>query len=205
MSADPFDATVFEPATLHKYLYANADPLNKVDPAGLEFSLNTSLAAISGSVTVALSNFGARLSNAFSQGGPVLGEFFQSIGRFAQGRGMDVVQAFQRVNPQLLIEEGKAAGPRVIDMFVRFGQRAAYIEVKWGLPWRAGESMTRLVGQVNAAIAAGEGQVVVWAMRLPTPQQVNLVVRELGANASRVQFVYGIDAWIEWTRRFVGM
>ena len=205
VSADPFDETVFEPATLHKYLYSNADPLNKFDPTGLEFNLNASLTAISGTVTVALSNFGARLSNAFSQGGPVLGEFFQSIGRFAQGRAVDVVQAFQRVNPQLLIEEGKAAGPRVIDMFVRFGQRAAYIEVKWGLPWRVGESMTRLVGQVNSALEAGEGQVVVWAMRLPTPQQVALVARELGENASRVQFVYGIDAWIEWTRRFVGM
>ena len=97
------------------------------------------------------------------------------------------------------------AGPRVIDLFVRFGQRAAYIEVKWGLPWRLGESMTRLDGQVNAAIAAGEGEVVVWALRAPTQAQVDLVLRELGTNASRVQFVYGFEAWIAWTARFVGM
>jgi len=31
----------------------------------------------------------------------------------------------------------------------------------------------------------------------------NLVVRELGQKASQVQFVYGLDAWIEWMEAFV--
>jgi RHS repeat-associated protein len=34
MSRDPLDGQAKIPATLHKYLYAQGDPLNKVDPSG---------------------------------------------------------------------------------------------------------------------------------------------------------------------------
>ena len=35
ISADPFAGNIFEPASLHKYLYANLDPVNNTDPSGL--------------------------------------------------------------------------------------------------------------------------------------------------------------------------
>src|SRR4029079_7144487 len=40
-SADPLDPTASDPASLHRYLYAYADPVNRVDPTGLfgDFSL----------------------------------------------------------------------------------------------------------------------------------------------------------------------
>ena len=38
-SMDPFEGRNSDPPTLHKYLYAAADPLNKVDPNGQEYSL----------------------------------------------------------------------------------------------------------------------------------------------------------------------
>ncbi|PQQ65382.1 hypothetical protein B9R14_00410 [Acetivibrio saccincola] len=34
ITADPFGGFMFEPLSLHKYLYANADPVNKIDPSG---------------------------------------------------------------------------------------------------------------------------------------------------------------------------
>ncbi len=34
---DAFEGSIFEPLTLHKYLYAGADPLNKFDPSGNSF------------------------------------------------------------------------------------------------------------------------------------------------------------------------
>lgn len=37
-TADSFEGSPFDPLSLHKYLYANADPLNRRDPSG-EFSL----------------------------------------------------------------------------------------------------------------------------------------------------------------------
>jgi RHS repeat-associated protein len=34
LSRDPLDGYIGEPATLHKYLYANGDPVNLTDPSG---------------------------------------------------------------------------------------------------------------------------------------------------------------------------
>src|SRR5208283_1223625 len=36
LSRDPEDGKITDPATLHKYLYANGDPINGVDPMGRE-------------------------------------------------------------------------------------------------------------------------------------------------------------------------
>ena len=201
---DPWAGNPFDPQTLHKYLYAAADPHNRVDPTGRE-SLPASLTALSGAITVALSNFGGQLAGAFRQGGPVLGQFFQSIGRFAQDKAVETLRAFAQANSGLVLEEAKRAGTRVIDIFVRFGNRSAYIEVKWGLPWRSGEALNRLAAQVEAMAVAAEGQIVLWTMRLPTPAQQRLVERALGENAKRVTFVHGFDGWVAWTRSFLGM
>jgi RHS repeat-associated protein len=39
ISADPFDGSLSDPFSLHKYLYANADPVNATDPSGRQTSL----------------------------------------------------------------------------------------------------------------------------------------------------------------------
>jgi RHS repeat-associated protein len=38
-SVDPFEGRIFDPPTLHKYLYAGADPVNKIDPSGRELTV----------------------------------------------------------------------------------------------------------------------------------------------------------------------
>jgi RHS repeat-associated protein len=38
MSIDPLEGVLFEPITLHRYLYAGDDPLNNADPSGEEFA-----------------------------------------------------------------------------------------------------------------------------------------------------------------------
>jgi len=44
---DPLSGSDFDPPTLHKYLYAASDPVDKVDPSGREYSL-ASLTTVSG-------------------------------------------------------------------------------------------------------------------------------------------------------------
>jgi RHS repeat-associated protein len=44
LTMDPFAGSVFDPASLHRYLYAGADPVNAHDPTG-EFTLNDLLIA----------------------------------------------------------------------------------------------------------------------------------------------------------------
>lgn len=50
---DPFRGSSVEPVTLHRYLYAGGDPVDRTDPTGLDFGLSTSLASLSISFTIA--------------------------------------------------------------------------------------------------------------------------------------------------------
>jgi hypothetical protein len=201
---DPWSGLIFEPATLHRYLYAAEDPVNKIDPTGLDFSLSSSLTALSGAVTVALANFGARIAPAFSQGGPVLGQLFQDIGRYAQTTGFQVLQYYQRVRPGLQVFPDQRAGTRVIDAVLKLGDRTAWLEMKYGLPWKWGEPLVRLVDQVKQALATGEGEVIVWSLKEPVVRQLNLVKDALGNDATRVRLVHGVQGLWTWLVEFFG-
>ena len=48
---DSYEGTKYEPLSLHKYLYAGGDPVNKVDPSGLESSVGL-LGALGGRNTI---------------------------------------------------------------------------------------------------------------------------------------------------------
>lgn len=201
---DPWSGFIFEPPTLHRYLYGAEDPVNKVDPTGLDFQLPSTLAALSGAVTVALANFGARLAPAFSQGGPVLGQFFQSIGRYAQVTGFQILQYYQRLRPGLEIVPEKLARTRVIDSFLRLGDKAAWLEMKYGLPWKWGEALSRMADQARQALATGEGEVIVWSLREPVVRQLNLAREALGSDAGRVRFIHGVQGLWTWMVEFFG-
>jgi uncharacterized protein RhaS with RHS repeats len=49
LSRDPEDGKTKDPASLHKYLYANGDPVNRIDPRGrattLQFAFNVYVVA----------------------------------------------------------------------------------------------------------------------------------------------------------------
>jgi branched-subunit amino acid transport protein AzlD len=48
MSRDPEDGKRLDPASLHKYLYADGDPVNGIDPRGLEEAVEFNLTLIAG-------------------------------------------------------------------------------------------------------------------------------------------------------------
>jgi RHS repeat-associated protein len=51
-ATDPYPGSIEEALTLHRYVYAGTDPVNKTDPSGLFFSLSVSLTAIGISTTI---------------------------------------------------------------------------------------------------------------------------------------------------------
>jgi len=51
-ATDPHPGSIEEPLTLHRYVYAGADPVNNTDPSGLFFSLSVSFASFGISATI---------------------------------------------------------------------------------------------------------------------------------------------------------
>ncbi|HEU0049702.1 MAG TPA: RHS repeat-associated core domain-containing protein, partial [Nitrososphaera sp.] len=58
VSADSFEGNTYDPISLHKYLYADADPANQIDPSG-HFSLINTI--VMSSIIGAISGFGIGL------------------------------------------------------------------------------------------------------------------------------------------------
>jgi RHS repeat-associated protein len=59
LSRDPYDGDANIPATLHKYLYAGGDPINRLDPTGRDmFETGLILDEISAANTAAVASVG---------------------------------------------------------------------------------------------------------------------------------------------------
>jgi len=56
ISTDSFEGNAYDPITLHKYLYAGCDSINRVDPSGRDFSLINTI--VVSTIIGALSGFG---------------------------------------------------------------------------------------------------------------------------------------------------
>jgi RHS repeat-associated protein len=52
VGTDPLQGREHEPLTLHRYLYAGVDPVDRVDPSGLDFSLASSMTATTIATTI---------------------------------------------------------------------------------------------------------------------------------------------------------
>ncbi|HET7792710.1 MAG TPA: PKD domain-containing protein [Rhizobacter sp.] len=193
ISADPAEGLQKDPHSLHRYNYANGDPVQTVDRSG-KFGL---LASMDASVTNALSS----VSAAFRLGSAVGGAALRNLGMVVEAQVERLlVSRFGAAAVQNGIRLEGAGGTRVIDFLVRLGDRLTFLEVKYGLPRKAGAALTRLVGQMRTAttagaeLAAAEGatsEVVLFTWAAPTEAQMALVLAELGETASSVRIVSG--------------
>jgi len=69
MSHDPHPGNLYEPVTLHRYLYANANPVMYTDPSG-EFSSMTEALTVTSLLaeTILISTLYTRISHNLSEG-----------------------------------------------------------------------------------------------------------------------------------------
>jgi len=208
-SMDSFEGTSTEPLSLHKYLYAHADPVNLIDPSGysVNFNLPSLLTAVGAIATLAsqqLSVISRQAGPLFAAGGRHVWVARQAFGRFAENTAYQVVRLIQTSVQNLHIAENVQRGSRYIDIVLRHGQRVMDLEVKYKLPDRAGKALTRLVSHAQSSVAAAEAQTVIWTFKEPTLRELNLVTKELGTAANRVQFVHGVEGLLRYIDHFFG-
>ena len=201
---DTYQGRIHEPQTLHKYLYVHADPVNLVDPSGnitlgglisgLNLTIGRSLAAVRAGFQISSTVGGAALRSM----GLVVERSASIVLRRVLGSGATIDRGVRLVG---------VGGQRVLDFWLRVGNRVAILEAKYKLPSGAGRQLTRLVSQIRTAQtsqqAIREGaQVVLWTYRAPTSAQMNLVLSNLGKGASGVQLVDGLLGLARWARWF---
>ena len=127
VSTDPFEGIRTEPVTLHRYLYANANPVMASDPSGATTMIEISMAATTVGVLQAALVSGTVLSL-----GIAIGAISQVQGRFIDWKADN--SAFQAdigpvaVGMQTLLLD---SGPRTIDE--KLGIRICYNDVGYAM------------------------------------------------------------------------
>ena len=201
IGADPWSGWKYDPHSLHSYLYARADPAGQTDPSGYA-PIPQSIAALAVAAQVQIARLSLQVGAAFAVGG--LGaawRVWRTMGVYAQTVARQVIVRYGRVT----IAQGRQIINRIPDYLLTASNGLkAWLEIKWNLPSRSGEALTRLVGQVTEAWQTGKGQVVVWSLREPTLQQIRLVHGHLGVLASKTQFVHGVSGLYQWLHLYFG-
>ena len=198
---DPMAGVEQDTRTQNRYAYAFADPLNRVDPSG-RMSLGEVSAALNIQVNIALTAVRSGFATSAAVGGLAL----RNLGMVVESA---VGQILTRIVGTGAVRSGiplvGPGGRRVIDFMVQMGNRVAYLEVKYGLPRRAGPALTRLVGQIRTGVAAAaqrDGVFVLFTWNAPSQAQMTLLASQLGPNSGFVQHIHGLFGLTQWIRLF---
>ena len=159
------------------------------DPSG-----NKTLGEVIGAATLAIRFQLALIVPSIAAGGAAIGRVWNQLGVQVQNAAQNVMMLFPRLNVATQVPLAN----RIIDFSLRARNQVALLETKYKLPAQIGESMTRLVGQLNTAVAARQGQVVIWTYKEPTLAELQLLYQQLGAQAARVQVVHGLQGLYNW-------
>ena len=74
ISVDSYAGTIYDPVSLHKYLYANADPINNTDPSGnMTMTEAIGSLAIAAILTVAMISVMSQFKENTLKSGPIIG------------------------------------------------------------------------------------------------------------------------------------
>lgn len=192
------------------YLYAQANPVNRVDPSGLaDYNLT--------SLTAAMSIIGAHASKyiqqvpgmaaqAFRGGGQAIGNFFNQFGAVVQNFGQQTINLLPRIDQLKPALDGFTRRP---DFLLQVGNTMRAIEGKYRLP-SGGEALTRMGSQIQQFTqwaSQGTGrEVVVWALKNPeNVAKAEQKVLEAAGNPQGVRFVYGVEGLFQYLLHWAGM
>ena len=211
VSMDPLGGILFQVGGLHRYVYGLNDPVDRIDPSGLE-SVASQISSLAISVGVRVQTAGLRALSAFAGGASAGWRFLRELGAYAERVARQVVTIYNSAGSALVeLELGVLRLGRVKyvpDFLLRSasGLRVALLEVKWNLPWaRTSAAMLRLVEQVRFGLQSGvTSEVVVWSLKYPTVAQTELLRRTLGINYQFVRVVHGVNGLFLWLNQYFG-
>ena len=195
---DTYEGNKNEPLSLHKYLYANGNPISYIDPSGNNGLLVEEAAAEAGNAQIdsALLNVRAGFGFSRSVGGAALGV----LGKVVEQAVARVLMSSTAV--RILAGAGTVVngpgGRRIIDFLIQIEEQLFLLEVKFQIPPSAGPALTRLVGQIQTMAAQANSVPVVFSFRDPGVAQLQRVMDLVGPTAQPVQYISGLDGLIKW-------
>lgn len=192
---DGFEGMNEDPLSLHKFLYCNNEPVLLSDPSGHGSLFEKSITLGIQTIIRARLAIGLGFAVGARQGGQALRALGIAVERTVAGLlkagGATVDAGIKVFGP---------GGSRVIDFVAKAGQRVAWIEVKYKLPSRGGDSLTRLAGQMQSGSASATGgqQMVLFTFKEPTIAEMELVLNAIGPTKNPIQFVSGFQGLMNW-------
>ncbi len=201
MSRDSYAGNVFDPPSLHRYTYCANNPVNMVDPSGMENmpSLLTSINIIAQNAARYVASIPGAARIAFGAGGAAIGRFFQQFGPGVNAFAQQVVNLFPRITT---LETRLQGFSRVPDFVLKIEERMTIVlEAKYSLP-TSGPAFTRLVSQLQQftqyASQGANRQVVLWSLREGDVAKFAEVAAKEGVNINQVQVLTGINGLFQY-------
>ena len=162
LTVDPFEGVNADPVTLHKYLYASANPVMYVDPSGESYSLAGMMADI-GTIyalgSIAIPNFMKFLVKAEGQTDTFTVQFFSggSLGKGFYGGAIDAyIWEEQPSNPKLHIQ-AKRQLFTVILVGYGYGWGLTLAEFEHTFPTKGNRKLLSFAGygRISSAVEVG--------------------------------------------------
>jgi RHS repeat-associated protein len=203
ITTDPFSGRESEPASLNKYIYAQADPVNKIDPLGTFTlgELNAGMNEIASATRAVAIQFGrgnARLA----------GRLMNELGKTAEQWVNRIVK--QCLRPKKNPTPGSIAGSKKqIDLIIDIERDVLNLEAKSRIPAYGSAALRRLRDQLLAAQQAGKKVIVVGADKVSNERLRTTIeyLKRAGVKTSGptgVEFVNGLVSFALWISEVYG-